>query len=267
MGWAIAVFAIGVAVYIYGGTLGNTLWKELLTSLGGVVASVIAVTFLMEIIFGDDRYDQLVANVLNEEAVLAKIQRTVTDGLVPGAQAHGLVGIDEAVDFKGLFSDLREGDELLWLATYIETDFDDVLSAALDRHATVRMLVIDPESSCLSMRADELSEYYSAHYRVQTEAFLDRLRRREKQATEDYKAVRLEVRTYDDLPNASVFIVRRGGKPFEARTGFYIGQPIVRTPHLQWREGNMLGYFNEYFEEKWKRATSRASVTGAIAES
>jgi hypothetical protein len=48
-----------------------------------------------------------------------------------------------------------------------------------------------------------------------------------------------------------MFIVKSGGKPVRGLTGFYLGAPIVQTPHLRWGKGPMVELFSKYFEDKW----------------
>jgi hypothetical protein len=245
-GWGLFAFVLGVLIYIAGDGIEAQPWSDVLTGVGGLMASAVAITFLWELIFGEARGTAVVREVLHDEAVLGELKRAVTDGLIPNARKQGLIGIDSPVDFQMLFSDLKKGDELLWLATYIETDFDDALKEALQAGATVRMLVIDPESPCLQMRAQELTDRYRQHYQRQAEVHLGRL-----QDIAVCRSGTLAVRTYRDLPSASMFIVRSGGRPIRAQTGFYVGAPIVQTPHLRWGEGAMLEMFSKYFEAKW----------------
>jgi hypothetical protein len=152
-GWGLFAFALGVLIYAAGDGIEAQPWRDVLTGVGGLMTSALAITFLWELIFAEARGKAVVREVLHDEAVLGELKRAVTDGLIPNAGTQGLIGIDSPVDFPTLFRDLKEDDELLWLATYIVTDFDDALKKALDDGVTVRMLVIDPESPCLQMRA------------------------------------------------------------------------------------------------------------------
>jgi hypothetical protein len=258
-GWGLFAFVLGVLVYLVGDGIKAQPWSDVLTGVGGLMASAVAISFMWELIFGEARGKAVVREVLHDKDVLDEVKRAVTDGLIPNARKNGLVGIDNPIDFPSLFRDLNEGDQLLWLATYIETDFDEALTEALQAGAAVRMLVIDPESPCLQLRAQELTDRYRQHYQRQAEVHLGRLR----DIAKCNPGGNLTIRTYRDLPNASMFIIRSGGRPVRAQTGFYVGVPLVQSPHLRWGEGAMLDLFSRYFDTKWAANSPRGGIESA----
>jgi hypothetical protein len=219
-------------------------WGEIVTTFGAFTASALSVAFLYELLFAQKRDTAVVLAVLKDPAILAEITRDVTEGLVPGATKVGLVELVQRMDFIRLFEELRPGDELLYLATYIEIDFDHALRDALARGARVRLLAINPESLCLRMRAEELTPYYrDRYYQDMARTYLYRL-----QAIQDPK---LQIATYSDLPNMPMFLVLRDGLPAYGFTGSYLTGPIIHVTHLKWNHGIMLHECVLYFNKKW----------------
>jgi hypothetical protein len=232
-----------------GGLLGHAWlarsWSDILRTFGEFTGGAVIVAFLYELLFADTRDTAVVTAVLKDSAMLARITSEVTEGLVPGTNRAGLAEVVEQMEFNRLFENLVQGDELLWLATYVEFDFRQALREALERGATVRMLMIHPHSPCLEMRAQELTPYYrDRYYQNMVAASLYDLN--------EIQHPQLQIATYSDLPNIPMFVVCRGGYPVYGFTGLYLTQPIVRSVHFRWRAGEMLQQCVVYFEKKWR---------------
>jgi hypothetical protein len=224
----------------------------------------------------------LVYDIVLRPAQVKQIQATIQDSLIVNARDYGLTRIAR-LDFVGLFERLKEGDELWWLDTYCP-DMDkegvrDAMKRALTLGATLRMLVIDPDSEIAKARAEEIRIGGFDPISFQAGArrhlgFINGL----KGELLPGEAERLHVETYAGLPCAPIYLRMRGredagdwttGQALEGWTSYFLRWPTYEAAHLHWGRpvedrppplpGLGLDAFSRYFGDKWEREEKRKS--------
>jgi hypothetical protein len=168
----------------------------------------------------------------------AQVLGIVRDSLISNAGDYGLSGI-ERLNFAELFGRLESGDELWWLDTYCpdldSPDVQDALTSAVLKGATVRMLVIEPEASTATARAQEIvARGYQAD-EFQKDARHNLLIVEElRDSLDDATRARFEIRTYAGLPCAPIYLRVRNDQPIEGWTSYFLTLPTYQAAHLYW---------------------------------
>jgi hypothetical protein len=187
----------------------------------------------------------------------------VENCLVSNGPKYGLSGIKDELEFSKLFETLEKGDELLWLDTYCPDErFLGALELALKRGAKVHMLAVNPNAEVAKYRANEIEKRFGLSYDHFREEAAGQIAKLKDVLSDLPKAFRrnMELRTYDDLPCAPMYIHIRNGRPSTAFTSYFLGAPTFAEPHLKW-EGSPDGFiwkFRTYFDAKWKRHANDA---------
>lgn len=180
--------------------------------------------------------------------------KQMMEHFVMGSLKAGLIQFHERLNFSKLFDDLKPGDELLWLDTFCTlSEFIDKIRPALDRGATIRMLVINPHCETSKLRAQELkgSAYDADMFANEAHAFTKRIRAIVNATDSTSNA--LEVVIYDDLPCVPAYIVLHDGLPVRGYSGHFFTKPSAFGTHLEWHPvaGGVLEQMLKYFEQKW----------------
>jgi hypothetical protein len=167
------------------------------------------------------------------------------------------VSIQKKIDFAAIFNSLEPGDELLWLDTYApdEMGWIENLERAVSRGAAVKMLVLNPNSKLVQLRAEEI---VSSHFSPEkfreglTKFYQDMLHCQEEGQG------RMEVRVYDDLLGCPVYLIARNGQARKAISSLYLSTATYAFPHFVWEasaERQILDALENYFRKKWSKAS------------
>src|ERR1041384_4127412 len=184
----------------------------------------------------------------------------VMEMFIWGSKDTGLIRIHKRLNFSTLFEGLGKDDELLWLDTYnpLNPEFVDKIPPALERGATIRMLIIDPRCKNAESRANEIFERETLAQEVEVFA------RRITAAIDDPLKSRIaenccQILAYDDLPGMPLYLVSHKGLPVRGYSGFFLARPSAFFAHLEWTfvKGGVLENMFEYFEQKWNRHLRR----------
>jgi hypothetical protein len=259
-------FAIGVMLLLIAGEHPEGAVPSILREAGIVTLGTMAVSLVYDIVL--------------RPAQLKHIQTTIQDSLIVDARDYGLSRIGR-LDFVGLFDRLKEGDELWWLDTYCP-DMDkegvrDAMKRALTLGATLRMLVIDPDSDIAKARAEEIriGGFDPDSFHTGARRHLDFISGVKEELSRS-EAKRLQVETYAGLPCAPIYLRIRGredaadwttGQALEGWTSYFLRWPTYEAAHLHWGRpledrppplpGLGLDAFARYFGDKWKREEKR----------
>lgn len=197
---------------------------------------------------------------------LTELLDSKIDRMIKSHVHHGLDSFTDEFDYIDQLKSLKAGDELLWLDTFPMTsrDFRVELKAAVERGATIKMLLLDPNCQNAKNRASELSAFYRPERFVSdaTECMKD-LFALSKEVNGERGQGKLEIREYSGLPSAPIYIVCKNSSPVKATTSYFLSEPTdVNFPHLVWVRGrgedlgNFLDHFHRYFRSKWEAAAS-----------
>lgn len=220
----------------------------------------IAAHFLYHVLQQDNQF-KAIAKAINatERKIVAitESKATILTGVVEASERLGLAGMKEKLDYRELLDSLRAGDELLWLDTFAQSylSFMGQLRPALEKGATIRMLVIDPDSENTRHRSAEIGDNMfddPQAFSILVSGFIDTVKRVACQAKNTKGSI--EVRTYRDLPCIPFYIVRREGISLRGYSSFFFHRPTDSYFHLRWRyaEGGFLSEASDYFERKWQ---------------
>jgi len=241
---------IGVVLLVLSETyVSSDPWKTLLNVLGGFLAISVMASFLYSVVLQPQEQEVRAAE-------LRRLLDEKIDPLLHRQNAHGLAGFQSALAISKLFDDLNPGQTLWWLDTYAPGPqlWVPHLRDALVRGARIKMLVINPDCPNARNRASELGSGYKPE-RFKSEANL-MIRDLLDVQVSGNNSKALELRWYEDLPCAPIYIIARGKDPVVGYTSFFLGKPTgVDFPHLRWEpaEHGFLDMFMRYVEEKWER--------------
>ncbi|MHC5558699.1 hypothetical protein [Kocuria sp. U4B] len=182
-----------------------------------------------------------------------------------GAQ-HGLAGVHEELDVVDVLRGVAPGQELWWMETFPLTLAGDLdaIHKALRTGVRVRLLLLDPKSPALAARLRDIRHRYGLSPMDLRRGF-DTLSHQLKVlgGTDPAVAEHLEVRVYDGLPGAPLFLVLDGAAPGGAQDGeparqvvrafssYYLLDASQDMPYLEWRDGPFADRLRAYVEHKW----------------
>jgi len=247
----VLLFLVGVVLVVVSEAyITVELWKRVLNVLGVFIAVSVGASFLYRVTLRprDDaaRKDEL------RELLDHKVEE-----MVEGRFVYGLAGFQQKMDFVQLFDDLKKGDELWWLDTYVPGHklWIEHMRNAIRRGAKIRVLALNPDCTNADYRAEEIGDLYSpVHFKSELQSFIDDLSVCTKD--ESREGGSLEVRKYSDLPCIPIYLVCHDNKPVYAYTSFFMGLPTgVAFPHMSWRpsELGLLSHCFNYINSKWNR--------------
>ena len=179
----------------------------------------------------------------------------------------GLVGVCEELDAVDVLRGVRPGQELWWMDTFPLTLAGDLdaIHKALDAGVRVRLLVLDPKSPALASRLGEIRHHYGLSpmdLRRSFDTLVHQLRALGE--LDPVVAERLEVRVYDGLPGAPIFLVLGDpaaaeepaagpGAPqvIRAFSSYFLLDASQDMPYLEWRDGPFADRLHSYARHKW----------------
>ena len=223
----------------------------ILDLIGGFLVVAIPVEILREMFFEEANMESFVAQVdqLFDDKIDAELIQ---------ARKIGLDSIESSISFQRVFDDLRPKDTLWFLDTFAPAHMSWIehVSLALQRGASVNMLILDPVSPLCKMRAIELSNAFTPRtFREQLKSFIEDFNRLSKQ--KNLKG-HLSIVLYDNLLGIPIYLVSRNDKPIYAYSSMYLSRPTgVDFPHFRWREGPMCEILFQYVKEKYNLAKAK----------
>jgi hypothetical protein len=263
----LALFATGVAAAMAIGVYAaSQYWLKahpLLKEMGNAVAALLfgatATSFLTEMLFHSKIRRHTYSDI--EELIRTELDRK------RNLDSYGLSSISERVEPAQILDRLSTGDLLWILDTYDPTTgtWLTSLEKALDRGVSVRILSLTASGPLAEMRAMEAfacgfnGKEAVDHYRSGSEHAKRVLCcLKEKIAKVDQtKGALLEVRHYDDLPCAPMYLVERGGAFVWGYSSYFLREPTsFGFPHFEWRrsEREFGARLLHYVKHKWKNA-------------
>lgn len=128
--------------------------------------------------------------------------------------------------------------------------FLDALKRAAQRHTAVRILLLDPDSSAVKQRAEEISPVDVRKVIVENLRYLEDCRKKLPRSQQDG----IQVRLYDALPAIQLF-----QHDFRAIVSFFpVGRRASASSHLEIDIDTPLGHFvRSRFDELWDHPSSR----------
>ncbi|MEU8003228.1 hypothetical protein AB0B66_18885 [Catellatospora sp. NPDC049111] len=172
---AIIVLLGGVAAFLAGKLVKLGVVGDVLEHLGTFVATAVLVSFLYDYFLREKHAaDTLVSlqDVLTGPSMLVLINdhdtklhgrieselRAWLETHVQQAGVWGLSGFERSFNYAAVFDRLDNGDELLWLNNFCPDGikYRDALVSAVQRGASVKMLVAEPDSVPSNLRALEI---------------------------------------------------------------------------------------------------------------
>lgn len=179
----------------------------------------------------------------------------------------GLVGVREELDAVDVLRGVRPGQELWWMDTFPLTLAGDLdaIHQALGAGIRVRLLVLDPKSPALASRLREIRHHYGLSpmdLRRSFDTLVHQLRALGE--LDPVVAERLEVRVYDGLPGAPIYLVLGSpaaaedsppdpGAPevIRAFSSYFLLDASQDMPYLEWRDGPFADRLHAYARHKW----------------
>jgi hypothetical protein len=254
------LFALGVILLFGAEKQGEGVIHSVLREAGVVTIGTVLVSLVYEFILRPE-HDTHLLDVIKES-------------LINRSRSYGLSGIQK-VTAPRLFRRLDAQDELYWLDTHCpdlaDANVKSAMIGALEKGASIRVLVIDPDSATARARAKEIA----IRRGFQADAFQADARqslalvRECRESLPSEQAERLEIRTYNGLPCAPIYLHLRGGQPLEGWTSYYLSWPTYETAHLYWTPPSLerlpagpglgLEAFHTYFDLKWAPAIADGS--------
>lgn len=250
------LLALGVG-FVLAGLLaqGEEMWRTVVVDAGFCLVTVAIVGLLL-----DASMTQLRGR-LDSRATrsTARGATTRTEG------GQGLAGMREEVDLVQLLKDLRPGQELWWMDTFPLTFAGDLdaIHRALLSGVRIRLLVLEPRSPSLTYRLREIRHHYGLSPMDLRRSFDTLCSQLRVLAEVDASVVdNLEVRAYDGLPGAPMYLVlgddqadgERRGEVLRALSSYYLLDASQDMPYIEWRAGAFADRLRGYFEHQWNGA-------------
>jgi hypothetical protein len=262
--------AVGVGAFMLGSHIAEShnaplaLLGEVLKELGRLFGIIVVLGLV---------YEEIQRRQLLEEftkaigAQISAVVRATTFEDLPSVQRIGLTAVRAKMDFENLFKELDAGDELLWLDTFNPKvgAWGPDLKEAVQRGATVQMMIIDPDSALVDMRGNEVEvDYEDSSYKEELNHFIEHLRHVKKGLKTHGDGLKLMI--YNNLLGCPIYIVRRDGAPIKGYSSLYLNAGTGRDfPHFEWElngDNCMLKSLEAYFLRKIEKATEDGAVSG-----
>ncbi|GAA1772292.1 DUF5919 domain-containing protein [Kocuria aegyptia] len=250
------LLGLGAALVVLALVAGRA-WSEVLLEAGAVLLTVGGVGLLL---------DAGLARWRGSAPVEA--QRPPVPAPPPARDDQlGLVGVREELDAVDVLRGVRPGQELWWMDTFPLTLAGDLdaIHRALAAGVRVRLLVLDPKSPALASRLREIRHHYGLSpmdLRRSFDTLVHQLRALGE--LDPVVAERLEVRVYDGLPGAPIYLVLGSpaaaedpvadpGAPgvLRAFSSYFLLDASQDMPYLEWRDGPFAARLHSYARHKW----------------
>lgn len=250
----LVLLSFGLIMLLAAGDHRSGVGSSILREIGIVTIGTVLVSLVYEFVLRPEHDRQLLS--------------VIEASLITRAPDYGLARVG-ALDFREPFAHLKPGDELCCLDTYCpdmgKGAVQDAMRGALARGATLRMLVVDPESFVARARGEEIDirGYGAGVFEDGARASLQVVQDIQRELPRDQSG-RLAIRTYSDLPCAPIYLHLRAGEPIAGWTAYFLGLPTYEAAHFYWSHpetrskdlapGLGLHAFHKYFDAKWERA-------------
>ncbi|MFF0990191.1 DUF5919 domain-containing protein [Kocuria nitroreducens] len=249
------LLGLGAALVVVALVAGRA-WSEVLLDAGAVLLTVGGVGLLL---------DAGLARWRGSWPV--EVQRPPVPA-PPRDDQLGLVGVREELDAVDVLRSVRAGQELWWMDTFPLTLAGDLdaIHKALGAGVRVRLLVLDPKSPALASRLREIRHHYGLSpmdLRRSFDTLVHQLRALGE--LDPVVAERLEVRVYDGLPGAPIYLVLGSpaagedpaadpGAPevLRAFSSYFLLDASQDMPYLEWRDGPFAARLHAYARHKWE---------------
>lgn len=253
----VVLVGLGAALVVVALVAGRA-WSEVLLDAGTVLLTVGGVGLLL---------DAGLARWRGSWPVEAQ-RPPVPAPPAPRDDQLGLVGVREELDAVDVLRGVRPGQELWWMDTFPLTLAGDLdaIHKALDAGVRVRLLVLDPKSPALASRLREIRHHYGLSpmdLRRSFDTLVHQLRALGE--LDPVVAERLEVRVYDGLPGAPIYLVlgppaaaedpaADPGAPqvLRAFSSYFLLDASQDMPYLEWRDGPFAARLHAYARHKWE---------------
>lgn len=239
----VAILSLVAAIFVFGthGRYTHASWADVFRTIGIGTLSA-AVTILVDRNMVYQNFEKKIKESLVEAC-----------GVAESLSNLGVTSAHPTFSFNKLFREAHRGDCIYWLDTYCprQNEFVDDLIEAINRGVSVKMLVIDPACDNARHRNTELAATVvetGAGWDTGLDAFVAKMK-----ALCDKHPGKLEMRTYNDLPCAPMYLVVTDSK---ARVGFFslfLVRASAHSPHMELHDGPWLTDMHQYFEDKWTR--------------
>ncbi len=249
----IVLLLIGIGLMVYGPTLTDKPDIELLLRhLGSFITVSIVIGFLYRVTVGP--YDLAKSEERIKDLLYGEIDR-----MYSATSGYGFSGIDDSINFSNIFNNLKNNETLWWLDTYdpLHAQWIPDAENALKSGANIKMMIMNPSSSIVDLRCRELDSNRSIEaFKNGLTSFLCRM----KELAEHYPR-NIEIRLYNDLPCAPIYVVTVGEDPQPQRgfsSYFLVEATGIKFPHFAWRQGNQpfVKELFRYLQNKWNRAST-----------
>jgi hypothetical protein len=183
-------------------------------------------------------------------------------------RALGVERVTKGINFSELFGDLKSGNRVYILITYLNSP-DECLAAAeaaVKKNVELFFLVMSPKSTLLEMRAKELPPDYTFKvFSSGLDTFVDRIGAMKKRLSKPGHGNKIHLALYEDLIGSPIFLVKSGNKPLFAYSSFYFGEAIDRgeIAYFKWNnkgDDSFIHTIDRYVLDKWKRNASGNEV-------
>jgi hypothetical protein len=277
--WVIILFffAIGIICLLISKQIQNDDTYSLIFELvGAFLVVAIPLEILREFFFekaNKEAFVKEVGELFDEKIEKANRKAFVTevsnlfDEKIEGAAKLGLNSIIDSLSadrLSEIFGTLKPGDILWWHYTYCPGHkmWRDSVTKAVKRGASVKMLVLDPESQFSAMRAEEIG-YSKDSFDRELRLFIGDFEESQKILENEKDSLgHLEIVRYDGLLGVPCIVVTRrdqsgNDSPFRAYSSTYLSRPTgVNFPHFVWnwtKKDDMCDTLYQYVRGKYDR--------------
>lgn len=247
----------------------KSLWIEVERIINAISIFLLG-AIVLDLVFRNIKIDQ-------EKEAISKLKEEfydttllALDKIISARHIHGLESIIPTINYKEhIFDNLEQGDELLWLDTAPPKDAltsgDEMIKQAIDRGASIKMLIMDVGNPSLDLRTLEIKSWgpYSDYANIKNYAKSLKLFLSSIAALQDKldssKKHNLQYRTYLDLPGIPLYLLKKKNGVLIAYTGYYLTKASICFVHLKWvgswmdeNQTSIAHDFMKYFVNKWE---------------
>jgi hypothetical protein len=252
---ALGVLAIvGVALIAVPALMGET------ASEGGKIAIESGFAFLTAAIISF--FFDFFLSRFRDELHNKEMAGIIEESLAEHSSEYGLAGVCQKINVIDILENLKPGQELWWMDTYPLTFAGDLdaIHKVLASGRRVRLLVLNPRAPALTDRVHEIRHALGLTDGDLRQGFSTLCSQLKVLSQLDESvAANLEVRAYDGLPGAPMFLVIEEGdegdgpdeKVVAAYTSYYLLESSQNMPYIKWRSGDFAEKFIDYFKKKW----------------
>ncbi len=243
------VFLGGFLCLVISRQIQNQLFSLILDLVGGFLVVGIPLEILRELFFEEANRASFVAQV-------SQVFDDKIDAELIQARKIGLNRIENSLPIKKIFDELQPGDTLWWLDTFSpgHKTWIDYAKRAVQRGASLNMLILDPNSPFCAMRAKEIGELFTSEsFIAELSLFIADFKEFQRNLNKQKKLLgHMEILLYNDLLGVPCYIVTRADKPIYAYSSMYLAKPTgVDFPHFYWNQGPMCEILFDYVKKKY----------------